>query len=120
MQRLTHKTILYVYLGLLSALGVMAVFSSTTGTMPRPGSEDSEKWQRALADEGTAAQYMTELGAIRDRQERLADITIGGFSTVLGAIIGFLSASWAGLSSSAQGGQRSEQVQSTKDATSED
>lgn len=109
MSRLSHKTILCVYLGLFAVLGVLSVMTSIGSTMPPPGTPEAEEWERVLTDEASAATFIEEVDAMRNRQERLADISIGGFATVLGAIIGFLSASWAGRSNSAESDQRSTQ-----------
>jgi hypothetical protein len=96
MNYLTSRTILIVYLFLAFALGIAAFFFGGASSLPDPTNrEQVEEFKKTISDPVVGKVYDNVLSDLRDRQRRISDSMIGGFSTVIGALIGFLSASWA-------------------------
>jgi hypothetical protein len=92
---LTHKAILTTYVFLLICTGGMMLFFGGVSTLPLPTDEDLiQKLQRTLTEPALKLAYDVELAEKRERLRRLTELAISGFTTVLGALIGFLSSSW--------------------------
>jgi hypothetical protein len=97
---LTQRSILITYAVLLlgTAVAIFMIGGRTSLPMPMSGNPtiDRQDLKTILDDEKLGKLYEDEIGATRERLRRLTELGVGAFSTVLGALIGFLSASWSG------------------------
>jgi hypothetical protein len=97
MTGLSHKAILWTYLLLFLVTGGLTLFFGGHSTLPPPTLRPQvEELKTTLSDPKLERVYGDEIAVTRERLRRLSEMSTGAFTTVLGALIGFLSGAWSG------------------------
>ncbi len=98
MSRLIFFTLLSVYLLLIGVTGTYAAFMAIGANAPSP----DVLVQIANLDEATQSNLWASLKSAEEKTKKLSEIATNGFQVTLGALIGFLSAIGATMTSQRQ------------------